>query len=54
MANVIAVAQQGDLVVAIGRDSARRLAKISSTLIELASPVFEKMLNSSVRISSFC
>lgn len=45
----IDVAPQGDLVVAVDSDPARRLAKISSTIIKPASPVFRAMLGPSFK-----
>lgn len=47
MSRCEAVAPQGDLIVAVGTDSAQKLAEISSTIIKLASPTFQAMLGPS-------
>lgn len=44
MSAIVSIDPQGDLVVAIGKDAAQILARVSSTVTKLASPVFAVML----------
>lgn len=46
---IFVAAPQGDLTVAIGRDRARKLMKINSTIVKLASPVFRAVLGPSFK-----
>lgn len=49
MSSVINVAPLGDIVVAVGKDEAQKLLRVSKVLLRIASPVFEAMLGPSFK-----
>jgi len=44
MLAIIDIAPRGDIVVAVGKETDQKIARVSSVLLQLASPVFDTML----------
>jgi len=52
MYSVINVAPHGDMVIAVGKGEIRKLARVSSHLLRIASPVFDAMVGPSVSLTN--
>lgn len=48
MSSVINVAPLGDMVIAMGKDEDRKVARVSRMLLRIASSIFDAMLGPSV------